>query len=206
MRAGLDPRPIQPVGERLEDDLVHERRLPGAGHAGDADELPDRELDVDALQVVLRRAAYDEAAALLVAALRDGDGARVREELPRRGAAVARDLRRRPFGDDLAAMYAGAWAHVDQPVRAAHHLLVVLHDHDRVADVAQPLERADEARVVPLMEADRRLVEDVQDADELGADLRRQPQPLRLAARERRGRAVEREIADTDVVEEREPL
>ena len=119
---------------------------------------------------------------------------------------VARDLRRRAFGHDLAAVHAGARPHVDEPVGAAHHLLVVLDDDDRVADVAQPLERADQARVVALMEADRRLVEDVQDADELRADLRREPKPLRLAARQRRGRAVEREVADADVVEEREPL
>ena len=89
---------------------------------------------------------------------------------------------------------------------AAHHLLVVLDDEHRVADVAQPLERVDQPRVVALVEADRRLVEDVEDADELRADLRREPQPLRLAARERRRCAVEREVADSDVVEEGEPL
>ena len=85
---------------------------------------------------------------------------------------------------------------------AAHHLLVVLDDEHGVAEVAQPLERADQPVVVALVEADRRLVEDVEDADELRADLRREPQPLRLAARERRRRAVEREVADADVVEE----
>jgi hypothetical protein len=37
-------------------------------------------------------------------------------------------------------------------------------------------------------------------------DLRREPQPLRLAAGERLRRAVELEVADTDVLEEHEPL
>ena len=82
----------------------------------------------------------------------------------------------------------------------------MLDDDDRVADVAQPLERADQPRVVALVQADRRLVEDVEDADELRADLRREPKPLRLAARERRRRAVERQVADADVVEERQAL
>ena len=89
---------------------------------------------------------------------------------------------------------------------AAHHLLVVLDDEHGVAEVAKPLERRDQPVVVALVEPDRRLVEDVEHADELRADLRREPQPLRLAAGERRGRTVEREIADADVVEEREPL
>ena len=88
----------------------------------------------------------------------------------------------------------------------AHHLLVVLDDEHGVAEVAQPLERPDQLVVVALVEPDRRLVEDVEDADELRADLRREPQPLRLAAGERRGRAVELQVADADVVEERQPL
>ena len=100
-------------------------------------------------------------------------------------------LRRRALGDDVAAVLAGARAHVDEPVGAAHHLLVVLDDEHGVAEVAQPLERADQPVVVALVEPDRRLVEDVEHADELRADLRREPEPLRLAARERRRRAVE---------------
>ena len=112
----------------------------------------------------------------------------------------------RALGDDVAAVLARARAHVDEPVGAAHHLLVVLDDDHRVAEVAQPLERPDQPVVVALVEPDRRLVEDVEDADELRADLGREPQPLGLAAGERRGGAVEREVADADVVEEGQPL
>ena len=53
VRAGPDARLREPVRERLVDDLVDERRLAGAGDAGDGDELADREVDVDVLQVVL---------------------------------------------------------------------------------------------------------------------------------------------------------
>ena len=96
--------------------------------------------------------------------------------------------------------------HVDDPVGRAHHLLVVLDHEHGVAEVAQPLERADEPVVVPLVQSDRRLVEDVEHAHELRADLRRQAKPLRLAAGERLRRPVELEVADADVREEREPL
>ena len=88
----------------------------------------------------------------------------------------------------------------------AHHLLVVLDDDHGVAEVAQPLERADQLVVVALVQADRRLVEDVEHADELRADLRREPQALRLAARQRRRGAVELQVADADVVEEGQAL
>ena len=91
-------------------------------------------------------------------------------------------------------------------VGRAHRALVVLDDDHRVAEVAQPLERPDQALVVALVQADRRLVEDVEHADERRADLRGQPDPLRLAARQRGRRAVERQVADADVVEEAQPL
>ena len=204
--ARLRARVVEPVGERLVDDLVDERRLARAGHARDADELAERELDVDVLQVVLARAAHAEGAAVVGAARRDRDAPPAGEELPRDRALVALHVARRALGDDLAAVLAGAGPHVHDPVGRAHHLLVVLDHEHGVAEVAQPLERRDQPAVVALVQADRRLVEDVEHADELRADLRRQPDALRLAARERLRGAVEREVADADVVEERQPL
>ena len=69
-----------------------------------------------------------------------------------------------------------------------------------------PLRVAMQALVVALVEADRRLVEHVEDAHQLRADLGREADALALAARERRRRAVERQVADADVVEEAEAV
>src|SRR6266581_3278479 len=88
VRARLRPRAVEPVRERLEHDLVHERRLAGAGHARDADELADRELDIDLLEVVLRRLEDAERAAVVLAPFRDRDRAQAREVLPRHRLAV----------------------------------------------------------------------------------------------------------------------
>ena len=63
VRAGAQPRAVQAVGDRAVEDLVDERRLARARDAGDAGEDAERELDVDALEVVLARAADDELAA-----------------------------------------------------------------------------------------------------------------------------------------------
>jgi hypothetical protein len=71
------------------------------------------------------------------------------------------------LGHDGAAVLAGPGADVDQVVGGADGGLVVL-DHDQgVAQVAQPDQRLDEAVVVALVQPDRRLVEDVEHADEL---------------------------------------
>ena len=86
--------------------------------------------------------------------------------------------------DHLAAVLAGAWSDVDDPVGGVDGVLVVLDDDQRVAEIPQPDQRLDQAPVVPLVQADARLVQDVQHADQPAADLGRQPDPLRLAAGE----------------------
>ena len=95
---------------------------------------------------------------------------------------------------------------VDDPVGGADGVLVVLDDDERVAQVLEANERLDEPVVVALVQADRRLVEDVQHADEPGADLRGETDALRLTAGERPGRAVEAEVVEADVEEEAKPL
>lgn len=67
------------------------------------------------------------------------------------------------------------------------------------------LERRDQPVVVALVQADRRLVEHVHHAREAGADLRREADPLRLAARQRLGAALERQVVEADVVQEGQP-
>src|SRR5207244_8898603 len=65
-------------------------------------------------------------------------------------------------------------------------------------------EGGEETRVVALVEADRRLVQDVEHADQLRADLGREPDALALATRERRRAAVERQVIEPDVDQEAE--
>ncbi len=73
--------------------------------------------------------------------------------------------------DDAAAVLPRPGADVHHVVRGPDGLLVVLHHDHRVAEVAQPLERADQPLVVTLVQADRGLVEDVEHADQPAPDL-----------------------------------
>ena len=115
---------------------------------------------------------------------------------------MAQELVGAALEDHLAAMLAGAGAKVDHVVGGPNRLLVVLDDDDRVAEIAQVRERRQQLAVVALVQADRRLVEDVQHPGQVGADLRGQPDALPLPARQRGGAAVQRQIADPDVVQE----
>ena len=100
--------------------------------------------------------------------------------------------------NDPAAGDARARAEVDDMVGRANGVFVVFDDDDGVPDVAHSLEGREQALVVALVQPDRRFVEDVDDAGQLGADLTREADALRFAARERRTRSVEREVAEPD--------
>src|SRR5207248_8139043 len=112
----------------------------------------------------------------------------------------------RPFGDYLAAVFSRAGSKVDHVIGGAHRFLVVLDDDDGVAQIAELLERRQETRIVALMQPDRRLIENVQDADQPRADLRRETNALGLATRQRFGGASEREIVEPDVDQEPQTL
>ena len=47
-------------------------------------------------------------------------------------------LLRRALRNDLAAMRAGAGPHVEQVIRGHHRFRVMLHHHDRIAEIAKP--------------------------------------------------------------------
>ena len=158
------------------------------------------------LRLCSRAPRTTQRAGRLAALLRHLDPALAGEVLAGQRGRVLGDLLRRAGGDHVAAVFAGAGPEVDQVVGGHHRALVVLdHDH-RVAEVAQAVEGGDQLLVVALVQADRGLVEHVHHADQAGADLGREADPLRLAAGERAGRAAEREVADADVLEEGEPF
>ena len=173
-----------------------------------ATKQPEREADVDVLEVVLAGAVDGELAARRRRAAYGGDRDRLAagEVQAGLGVAVLEQLLDRARVDDLAAVLAGAGADVDDPVGGPDGVLVVL-DHDQgVAEVLEPDQGLDQPVVVALVQADARLVEHVEHAHEAGADLGGQPDALRLAAGQRGRGPVEREVVEPDVEQEAQPL
>src|SRR5437867_2061091 len=110
-----------------------------------------------------------------------------------------RDRLGRALGDDLTAFLTALGPEVDHVIRGLDHVQMVLDDQDGVAGVDQAVEHAQELLDVVEMEPRRRLVQDVEHLAgrpraQLGGDL----EPLRLAARQRRRRLTEPEIAEAD--------
>src|SRR5690606_5911554 len=199
---------VDALGGALVQRVVDERALAGPRDPRHARHEPDGELDVDALKVVTRRAAQADHDVRIERPPRRGqrNPPAARQVLARQRRRIRTDLVRRALRDDLAAVRARARAEIDDVIGREDRLAVVLDDHHRVAEVAQVEQRAEQALVVALMQADRRLVEDVHDADEPRADLAGEPDALGFAARERIGTAIEREVAEPDVDEEPDPI
>ncbi len=137
---------------------------------------------------------------------RERDGAAAGEIIGGQAVLVGEHLVERAAGDHLAAMDAGARAHVDDIIGVADRVLVMLDDDDGVAEIAQAAEGDEQPVIVALVEADAGLVEHVEHAGEAGADLAGEADALALAAGERARGAVEVEIVEADIVEEAEPL
>ena len=187
--------------------IVDQRGLARARDAGDAGEQPHREVE-------RRRSSGCCREAPAISSQRARRSARVARRRQRRCC-------RRPAqvlaGQRVAATAvisagvpcamtgrraARARTHVDDVVGGAGSRPGRARPRARVAEVAQMLERVEQALVVALVQADRRLVEHVHHARQARADLAREPDALRLAARERVGAAIERQIVEPDVVQE----
>ncbi len=127
----------------------------GAGDAGDAAEQAERDVEIDAAQVVDARAGEVEVlAAGLAAVFGDGDGGAAGEIFAGDGVGVGGDFGDGAGGEQLAAELAGAGAEVEQVVGGADDVGVVLDDEDGVAEVAQVVHDADELGGVAGVQAD----------------------------------------------------
>ena len=82
----------------------------------------------------------------------------------------------------VAAVLAGAGAHVDNEIGFADGVFIVFDHNHAVAQIAQALEGGEQAVVVALVQADGRLVEHIHHAGEAAADLAGEADALGFAA------------------------
>ena len=94
------------------------------------------------------------------------------------GLSLTRDIG--PREHELAALLAALGPELHHVVGGADRLEVVLDDEHRVAAVAQPKQQLEQPVHVARVQADRRLVEDVERVDELRAE--RVGEPMRCAS------------------------
>ena len=176
------------------DELEHERRLARSRRARDGGQATGGDAHVDVLEVEQARAAHLHGGAVGGAERLLGRGT-LPQPAARGRHGLGGDLRERADGDDAPAMRPRPRPHVDDEVGCAHDVGVVLDDQHGVAQVAQFFQHGHEALGVARVQASGGLVQDVDDAGQLRVQHAGQAHALQLAARQRDGLAVEREVA-----------
>ena len=196
MFSGVRLHPVQLHPQLLVEDLVHQRTFPAAGDPRHAGKRPQRNGHVNILQVVLRRAVHNEVMAVsLPPHRRHGDRPLAREVLPRQRVRILHDFLRRTGCHHPSSVAARPGADVDEVVRRAHGVLVVLHHNEGIAQIPQPPQGGQQLVVVPLVQADGRLIQNIQHPHKAAADLSSQPDALALAAGERSACTCQRQIS-----------
>ena len=96
-------------------------------------------------------------------------------------------------------------ADVNDPVRVPDNVEIVFDNEQRIAGRFQPIERAQQRFGVRGMKASRRLVQNVNHAEQVRAHLRGEPQPLQLTGGQRGRAALEGQIPEAEVQQYGEP-
>ena len=142
----------QILAHPLVEQVLHQRTLAGAAHPGDHRDHPEGDGDVYILQIVPIGALDVYGVGEGVPLLRPRDHHPPRQVLYRQALALTcRQLRRAPLVDDLTAEPPRERSQVDEVVRRADHLLIVLHDHHGIAGIGESPDDFDQEVAVPRM-------------------------------------------------------
>ena len=147
--AGAGLGPVQVAGQGGVQDVVNERGFARTARPRHHGHGAQWNVDGHVLKVVLPGPAHAQLFAVAAPTrLRHLDLQLTAQVFAGQAVGVVLDLLRRTLSHQLPAVDARARTHIDQVVGLHHGVLVVLHDQQGVAQVAQVLERADQAGVV----------------------------------------------------------
>ena len=149
-------------------------------------------------QVVFLRADHFQALSVSFPPLgRHGDLPLAGEVLAGQRVRIGHNFLRRTGGNHLAAMDTGAGTDVNQIVRSQHGILIVFHHQQGVAHIPQITQCGQQLVVVPLVETDRGLIQNIENAHQAGTNLCSQTNSLAFAAGEGSGTAGKGQITKT---------
>ena len=190
---------VEMAGEGLGEDAVDQGRFATTRRTGDYDDLAEGDGDGEVLEVMLARALDGKSGLWFLVS---GFWSKATNLSAQPLAGGGADFRRLSLREDFSALETRAGTHVDEVVGGADDVFVVFYYDYRISKIAEADHCGDEAGGVGGMEADGRLVEDVDHAAQAGTELGGELDALDFAAGEGAGGAVEREVIEADVLEE----
>ncbi|MNI93003.1 hypothetical protein D3C73_1508860 [compost metagenome] len=99
-------------------------------------------------------------------------------------------------------MDSGARSDINNIVCCQHRVFIVLYHDQRVAEIPHLPKGRDQTIIIPLMQADARLVKNIQHAHQTGSDLGCQTNTLGLPTGQRSGCTAQGQIIEPDIDKE----
>ena len=203
MLRSTQTRTVELGSQGIIENIVYQGRFAAAAYACYDSKDSERNADINIFEIVGAGAVNRQHPAIALpamlrnrdefAAAKIGTGNRFRHLL---------NFFYRALGHHFTAMLACSRTDVDNLVGSIHRFLVMLNNNQRIAQIAQMLERFQQLAVIALMQADARFVQNIQHARQAAAYLRCQTDALRFAAAQRPRASVERQVIKAYVVEE----
>ena len=187
--AGTGPGVIQLAQEGLVQHLIDQAGLTGTGHARNAGKGSQRNFHIHVLQIIFLRAEDLQALAVALPALaRNRNLLGTGKVLACNGLGIVQNVFQGTGFHDLATVAACTGTNVHDEVRSTHGILVMFHHDEGVAQISQMLQGTQQFVIIPLVQADGRLVQNIQHTHEGRTDLGGQTDSLALAAGKGSGR------------------
>ncbi len=136
---------------------------------------------------------------------RRGNGMVLEHVASGHGPLTAGQARERSAIQNLPAKLTCAGAHVDQPIRVADHVDFVFDDEQRIACGLEAIQGAQQRLRVGWMQPRGRFIEHVHDAEQIRADLGRQPKSLQFTRRERGRTPLQAQVAEAEIEQHAQP-
>src|ERR1019366_2977936 len=190
------------LAQRVVKHVLNERRFARTAHTRDANQSIQGYLDIDILQVVLARAQDFQAGGFRgnAAPFRSRRHLFLTREILRgQRVSALLQFRLRAEKNNLPAAFARTRAQIENAVRRADDIRVVLDNEQRIASGTEPLQDANETVDIARMQADARFVEHVKCIDQRSAQRRGEIDTLDFAAAKRTRLAVKREVTKPNV-------
>ena len=180
--SGYRPRSVQIPCQPLIKNLVDQTAFPGTGNTCNAGHDAQRNLNVYFLQIIFFSAFDRKISLRFSSALRHRNLQLPAQILSGDGVFYLHDFFGRAFRNYFSAMRTGPRPDIDNMVCGQHRIFIMFHYEQRISHIFQVLQRRNQFIVIPLMQTDTRLIQNIADADESGTNLRRQSDSLRLTA------------------------
>src|SRR5579864_6759536 len=193
--------------EGLVDNVMYDRGFARPRYSGDRDEQPQRNHQINILQIMRARAKNPQKAAGGLMAHRWNRNAQLAIQVSRgKRFTAAQKFAARSRIEQFSAIFACAGTQIDDVIGGVNGIRIVLDHQNRVSEVTQAFQDADQAVRVARVQPDGRLIENIKRPDQVRSQRCRQLDALRLAAGKRRGEPIERQILETDLIEETQAL